>query len=271
MTACTLIFLDYLRSTVTFLQAPTRRAEVAPLHAPHPDLPDPPLRGGRVPGGPTQGRASGPPSLRGQALVEPGGSHFVEYRILIFSVLHRPNGISRHLFGEREDKRQLCRVLVNGSTWRGPLGGGDPQPVPFIEGSGGADPAQLLPWERMGGEGGRLVSGAPSPWGGGYPTVNLEEDAPVYRPLRGPLRGSSGGHRVRYLPAADGMSRSIELWIHPARMEDDVPEVEAPSVPDRFGDLGGTNGGAPGGRRPLRATVRFSRAYEERVRFLPGP
>ena len=145
--------------------------------------------------------------LRGQALAELR-LHFVEYRILIFSVLHRPNGISRHLFGEREDKRQLCRVLVNGSTGGALWAEEIPQPLVPYEAREEQIQHSSFPRERMEEKGSRLVLRVLRRRVGGYPTVNLEEDAPVYRPFYVALFGDpQEGHRVRYLPfAADGCS-----------------------------------------------------------------
>ncbi|EFQ22512.1 hypothetical protein [Aminomonas paucivorans] len=145
--------------------------------------------------------------LRGQALAELR-LHFVEYRVLLFSVLHRPNWISRNLFKDRGEKRQLCRVLVNGSTGGALWAEEIPEPLVSYEAREEQIQHSSFPRERMEEKGSRLVLRVLRRRVGGYPEVNLEEDAPVYRPFYVALYGEPReGCRVRYLPfAADGCS-----------------------------------------------------------------
>lgn len=133
-------------------------------------------------------------------------SHFVEYALLEYEALHSPNVIARRLFGDGQRKRQLCRVIANGTT--GAAAWAEELPEGLVDvtvDEGQVQPATVSP-EEMESRGRRLVFRVLRRRVGGYPEINLVGRRIVHRPFYVALYGVPvEGTRIRYLPiAADG-------------------------------------------------------------------
>lgn len=143
--------------------------------------------------------------LRGRSVHEVR-LHFVEYRILEYEVVHTPNFIARTFFGDRENRRQRCRVIANGTT--GGVAWAEELPEELVEVSAPEENVQpcSMSEEKLEARGRKLVLRVLRRRIGGYPDITLVNSRSIYRPFYVALYGEPvEGTKIRYLPiAADG-------------------------------------------------------------------
>lgn len=131
---------------------------------------------------------------------------FVEYKILEYEAIHKPNIISRTFFADRDRKRQLCRVIANGTT--GGAAWAEEIPDGLVEVTAAEENIQpcTMSEEKLEARGRKLVLRVLRRRIGGYPDIHLVGSRSIYRPYYVALYGKPvEGTRIRYLPiAADG-------------------------------------------------------------------
>ncbi len=131
---------------------------------------------------------------------------FVEHSVLIFEAIHSPNFVSRHFFGDRGEKTQLCRVIANGSS--GGVAWAEDLPDKMEEVAVSSDLIQegFFSMDQLAGKGQKLVLRVLRRRIGGMPEIKLRENYPVYRPFYVALYDAPiEGTKIHYLPiAADG-------------------------------------------------------------------
>jgi hypothetical protein len=131
---------------------------------------------------------------------------FVEYRILEYEAIHKPNIISRTFFADRENKRQLCRVIANGTT--GGTAWAEELPEGLVEVTAAEENIQpcTMSEAKLEARGRKLVLRVLRRRIGGYPDIRLVGSRSIYRPYYVALYGEPvEGTKIHYLPiAADG-------------------------------------------------------------------
>ena len=132
--------------------------------------------------------------------------HYVEYKVLIMEALHTPNLISKTFFNDKDKKKQLCRVIANGSTGGAAWAETIPEEVTEIEAPEEHVQVSSFSLDQLTARGHKLILRVLRRRVGGIPEVTLKESRSVYRPYYVALFGDPiEGSKIRYIPiAADG-------------------------------------------------------------------